>query len=426
MKRTLLLNLSSLALAAHVSIGASAAQETLQIHVSDAIAPVSTSWARTVSVPRFDPGLGALQSIRITLTADIHGIARVESFDSMPTQVSLQFECLVSLQRPDSSDLVISHPMVNFLDSLAAYDGVADYGGTSGITHGGIDAAQETTVSVLSDSADFALFCGGAGRPGTIALPLTAIGTSVANGGGNLHTQFAQTASATADVYYTYVPYVPPHFTTCVPTRLASVGVPMTFQVCAEAGVPDDTVTLSVLDMPLGAHTSDASPVAGNTACSTFTWTPTLDQVGNRLVTFVATNSHQQTTTCTTAIVAAECHMLFSFGSGNAEQVLFGHLYDTQLVGLRRSFPVSMESIPSFPFRYLPAHCYVQVVAYNPYSFPSNPSLWSQAVHIIKDRVHQSIRDEYSGTMNGIGIRAEVYEENGQRRVRFPFHVQGL
>lgn len=426
MNRTHSLALAAVVLATHAPFANVMAQTTLQTCGTDTVATAATNWNSTVTLPKFDPSLGTLNSIALTLTANLHGTAKEESFDALPTVVSLRFEGAVSVQRPNATDLVVTRPVVDFLDSLSAFDGVGDYSGTSGITHSGIDAVQTTSVHFQAGAPEIALFSGTAGNPGTIVLPVLAQGTSIANGGGNLHTQFQQTASASVTVCYTYTPFVPPYFHVCAPTQLASVGVPISFEVCASAADPNDTVTLGVVGLPLGAHASATSSALGNSACDTFTWTPTTSQLGETLVTFVATDSNQRTTTCTTRIVAAECHMLFSFGAGSAQQVLFGRLYDTQLVGLRRSFPVSMENIPSFPYQYLPAHCYVQVVAYNPYSFPSNPSLWSQALHVIKDRVHQSVLDEYTGTMSGIGIRAEVYEVNGQRRVRFPFHVQGL
>jgi hypothetical protein len=62
---------------------------------------------------------------------------------------------------------------------------------------------SETANSPPPDS-DLVLFTGPAGNPGTISLPVEAVGTSVATGGGNVISQFMTSAAATLTVCYTY------------------------------------------------------------------------------------------------------------------------------------------------------------------------------------------------------------------------------
>jgi hypothetical protein len=417
-------SVSALVLAGMTWLASSATAQTQQQCFTDNVPFTTTNWTDSVTVPRFDPALGTLQSVAITFTGSIVGSASAESLDTSATTVTETFQGQIILTRPDLSTLASVLPQAQFVDTFTSFDGTLDFMGTSGTQHMNVTATQTVTVNVPPPAGDLALFTGPIGNPGTITLPVTATGTSTATGSGNLITQFTQDASADIQVCYNYLPNVPPVFT-CPGLQMASVGVPMSFQICASDVDTTDTVTLTVNALPAGGTLTPPLPASGNPICTTFNWTPTNSQVGTTTVTFTATDTHLRTATCTVTILIAECHMLFGGGAGTSQQVIFGHLYDTQLIGMRRFWPVTMVDMPSFPVSALPPQFSMEVVMFNPTVFPQNPDQWSQVL-----TVHHSgatVTGTLSGTLNGIHVQLlQFTAQDGSQRVRFPFTIDGM
>jgi hypothetical protein len=74
---------------------------------------------------------------------------------------------------------------------------------------------QSSSLTSPPPASDLALFTGPIGNPGTITLPVSAVGTSVATGPGNIVSQFTQRARVDVQVCYNFLPNTPPFFTTC-------------------------------------------------------------------------------------------------------------------------------------------------------------------------------------------------------------------
>lgn len=414
--KTLRLSLVALALSGTAVSGA--AQQTQCF--TDSIPLQSTNWSNSVSIPKFDPNLGTLQSIQFSLTGRIQGSARAESLDAAPTVVTTSFSANITLTRPDLTPLVVTLPIANFMDSFTAFDGTVDFLGTSGATHAGIMAMDTQMQTSPPPASDLALFTG----VGNIVLPVTAQGSSIATGAGNLITQFLTDAAADVQVCYTYLPNTPPDVQ-CPGPIMGSAGVPLTFQICASDVDPMDTVTITAANVPAGMTFTPPLPASGNPICVTVDWTPDGTQVGDFPVVFTVTDTHQRSTVCTVNIAIAECHLLVSSGPGSADATVFGHLYNTQLAGLRSSFPVTLVDMPSFSWEQLPQSITVQVVMYNPDMFPTNPDQFSRAMRVTKTG-YGTVSTEYFGQRDGIGLRAQVFTVNGLPRVRFPFTIDGM
>jgi hypothetical protein len=125
--------------------------------------------------------------------------------------------------------------------------------------------------------------------------------------------------------------------------------------------------------------------------------------------------------------LVAQTILLLGPAYGSSQYTIFGHLYDTQLSHIRRAFAVSAEHLPNFPYAGLPSNYSAQVVMYSPLFFEQNPSQWSYAMEFTKDIATQSMHANNYGTMNGIEISVHTFtDSNGQVRVDFPYHVQGL
>lgn len=164
----------------------------------------STNWTDVLNFTQFDASFGTLTSIKVTLGGNVIGTAKGESEDNGPTTIVLNLGAKITLTRPDNTKLVIDAPTVQESFNATAFDGVADYAGTSGVTYTGIQNSLSNTAT-LTSAADLALFTG----TGTVAAPVTGVGNSSGSGAGNLDTQFRTQASATGSIEYTFAPGVP-------------------------------------------------------------------------------------------------------------------------------------------------------------------------------------------------------------------------
>ena len=158
-----------------------------------------TDWNTTISIPKFNSSLGTLTSIEFILAGHAEGTAAFENRNG-PGTVTMDLGATLQLERPDSTILVIAVPLVHTSDAVPTFDGVIDFGGTSGKTYSGLGADITESKTSTPPSSDLALFTGF----GNIILPVVATGNSTGSGSGNLVTQFSSQASAQATVKYHY------------------------------------------------------------------------------------------------------------------------------------------------------------------------------------------------------------------------------
>lgn len=203
------------------ALGVSPAAWAGTIVFSDTFTMATTNWNGFLHITKFDPGLGTLTGINFLLEGEILGNVRFESFDAEPTTVATYLQAEITLSRPDLSTIVATTPTAANSDDASAFDGLIDFGGTSGKTYPGLTASASTTVDSPPPAGDFALFTG----PGAIALPISAAGLSYADGAGNLITWFNTQAEATATVTYTFREAPPVPEPSSLALLLAGAGV---------------------------------------------------------------------------------------------------------------------------------------------------------------------------------------------------------
>jgi len=196
--RTILAVVVALAVA-----GASASAAT--ITYTDSVPTQLTVYTETVTLPKFDPSLGVLTKVLYALRAPVFGDIRFENLGGLPELTITDLTVSVRLQRPDTSDLLLAATGFHSEDNVTAFDGVLDFGGTSGRSYLGLAdtayAAGDTTAL-----ADLVLFTG----PGNIDLLVEAASASHVEGGGNMVTYSAASAGADVSVTYEYSPIPEP------------------------------------------------------------------------------------------------------------------------------------------------------------------------------------------------------------------------
>ena len=161
--------------------------------------PATTNWSSSLSLPKWDPALfpgQTLTGVSFTLNGSVSGSAKFESLDASPATVNMNLQATITLTDPSANVLATVIPVASTTDSVTAFDGSVDFGGTSGVSYPGLSGSNSASGS----GVNFPLFTGA----GSILLPISASGTSSGSGAGNLITQFATSAGADASVTYTF------------------------------------------------------------------------------------------------------------------------------------------------------------------------------------------------------------------------------
>lgn len=170
-------------------------------------APVGyTYWSQALSFPKFDSSLGTLLSVTFRLTGRVDGSVGFESKDAQPAVVETCLSAVIALLSPESSLIVSATPAITFVDSVTAYDGIPDLGGTSGKSRSDLSATKSESAGFAVPADDLSGYIG----PGTLDLTATATGCSKGSGAGNLMLFFTTGASAVAEVVYEYTPVPEP------------------------------------------------------------------------------------------------------------------------------------------------------------------------------------------------------------------------
>lgn len=158
-----------------------------------------TNFEKQISLPKFDSSLGELESVLFELSGNVQGSIELENRDAQAGLVTGNLAAEISLKKSDNSLLLVSLPTASIEQNLNAYDGILDFGGTSGVTLTDISNTKEESA-FFTTTNDFTPFIG----DGSFNLFLEAIGNSTAKGPGNLVAGFETFAGATISVAYTY------------------------------------------------------------------------------------------------------------------------------------------------------------------------------------------------------------------------------
>ncbi|GAB4555007.1 MAG: hypothetical protein Tsb0013_17720 [Phycisphaerales bacterium] len=195
------------------SVAAADGSGNIETYMGD-FALTTTNWDEAFSIPGFDTmgGDRVLKQIRIMLTGDVTGNAFAESLDAEPADINLFLQATLQLELT-ASGTVLSEviPVANETFMASAYDGMTDFGGTSGASFTGLNGSAMVTdildsPSILANFIDVA----------SVDLTADANGTSTGTGAGNLITQFATSAGLSWKVEYIWTP---------APAGLAAFGV---------------------------------------------------------------------------------------------------------------------------------------------------------------------------------------------------------
>ncbi len=170
------------------------ATPTQNLIVADAL----TGWNTTVAAAQFNPDLGTLEAVSLTLTGDINSGFAAENLGLVAAPIGMTDTANVVLTLANGTPVSAS-PIVQTTTTLAAYDGTTDFAGPSGRTATGLTGSQTTTQWISDNLASFI-------GTGTIALPVSASAFSAVSGSADLESKIQTLAGATVGISYIYLP----------------------------------------------------------------------------------------------------------------------------------------------------------------------------------------------------------------------------
>lgn len=173
-----------------------------QAALVDSFGLATTNWATNLTLDKFDGSLGTLTGVTFTYSGQVRTVFDAESRDASPSLVTLTAGALLNFGPGVSQSLNVSGAQTV---NLGAFDGVLDFGGTSGVsgvvvTGSGNGSFSSSLQSLLNS------LTGNAGD--TFSVGVTATGTSGGSGAGNLVVVTSTEALATLAVAYQYRPTV--------------------------------------------------------------------------------------------------------------------------------------------------------------------------------------------------------------------------
>ncbi len=181
---------------------------------------------------------------------------------------------------------------------------------------------------------------------------------------------------------------------------MGNVGTPLSITIAGEAqnGGPNQFVTLSLTgvakngtntQLPAAISFTTPLPTTGQPAQTTLHWTPNNANSGTWVFTFHLTDDLGAGSSCSVTVQIAECYALVGTSPLWATIGATNNLVtDVVLVDFTTALwiPVTLTSVPNAPIPNTPAlmglDVYMQVVMYNPVSFPNDPIKTSNGLHV--------------------------------------------
>ncbi len=173
---------------------------TETITQTQTVADSATDWNTTLGFQQFDPNLGSLQAVGLSLTSDVGGTVSIENLQPDAVTSSVAIYGVVEATTPSYEVSIAAEPTTaSGPEELGAYSGTIDFAGTSGTVVSGL--TQVATASTLQTvSADPGPFVG----TGTVPVTVSGQASVEEIGPANLEMLSQTTAGAQVTLEYQY------------------------------------------------------------------------------------------------------------------------------------------------------------------------------------------------------------------------------
>lgn len=185
--------------AASIAIGSAAFADVVSF--SDSKPTDFTNWSEQFQLGQFDPALGTLISVQVSVSGTNSTQTFVESRSNLARTVRTGSDVTIGVSGP-LGNLVSVIPQVRFTNALSGFDGTVDYAGTSGVTNPFRDGTLSASRTLVAGVDDVSAFVG----TGQILLDVAATATGFYNGPADYNFEVITKAGAEVVVVYEYQP----------------------------------------------------------------------------------------------------------------------------------------------------------------------------------------------------------------------------
>jgi hypothetical protein len=112
----------------------------------DSVPSQNGNWARNFTVPKFDPDMGTLKAVDITVDLNLSQQVEFENTGDGNSSINSTVDSALSLILPGSEEIK-ANTSLNFSRELAAFDGTDDFLGPSGTNLTGSSTSNTVTYS---------------------------------------------------------------------------------------------------------------------------------------------------------------------------------------------------------------------------------------------------------------------------------------
>jgi hypothetical protein len=151
-----------------------------------------------LSIQKFDSSLGTLKGVTIGFTGDVLGNAGFENKSTRQSQITVNLASELTLELNNQS-LFALNPQNSYAYQVVKYDGITNFGGTSGKTVSGLTATESATQSYTNTQ-----FLQSLTGNGNVDFLFSAIAKSTVTGSGNIASYVETLAKANIKVTYDY------------------------------------------------------------------------------------------------------------------------------------------------------------------------------------------------------------------------------
>lgn len=166
-----------------------------------------TDWNTSFSFPKSNDAVaGTLSKVTLFIADAVwHPMIGVENTGAQGVSTTLGFSGLLTVTPPTGGASEITTTQLSKQVSLPVYDGVTDYGGTSGTTWHNEFSAIVNQNRTFTSNAQLNIF---RGTTGMVTFPATAQNSFTITGGGNLENSVQTHVGAGVCLVYEYLPTV--------------------------------------------------------------------------------------------------------------------------------------------------------------------------------------------------------------------------
>ncbi len=162
----------------------------------------TSGWSNNAGFAQFNPALGTLDQVLVTVNDSVSGTFSAENLDAAPASIGIAESGILTVTGPGELGGLSALSSSNTVFTLGAYDGTQDFGGISGQSASLAAPGTAPASDRLTDAASLAAFTG----TGTVVVPVSSVGLSDMTGPGNLYAVSTQQISGSVTVQYVYTP----------------------------------------------------------------------------------------------------------------------------------------------------------------------------------------------------------------------------